>query len=161
MAHPAICLKEDKPISEAMDMMASYGLQCLVAEDSIGQVTGIISEQSISRAVYHRLTEYPVRDIVQSEITVAREDMSFYEVKKVIVDQHQRILPVVDENGRALGVITKSDLLRFLANEAGESEKASPRTPFDRNLTTIMEDRLPPKIMGLLNGMGHLASELG
>ncbi|MDR2612236.1 MAG: CBS domain-containing protein, partial [Deltaproteobacteria bacterium] len=162
MVHPPICLPETRPISEAADMMSRYGLHVILAEDSAGKVSGIIREQSVSRAMYHGLNAYPVRDFMTTDFETASPDTSFHEVKRVIVDQRQRILPVTDPSGRALGVVTRTDLLHLLAAEAGGDEgRASSRTPFDRNLGSLMRERLPRDVFAMLRELGEEADGFG
>ncbi|MDR1080631.1 MAG: CBS domain-containing protein [Deltaproteobacteria bacterium] len=165
MVHPPICLAENRPLSEAMDMMARYGLHVILAEDAKGKVSGIIREQSVSRALYHGLTAYPVKDFMTTDFETATPDMSFHDVKRVIVDQRQRILPVTDAEGRAVGVVTRTDLLHLLAAEAGgDDSKAAgggTRTPFDRNVSSLMRERLPKNVTRLLRELGEEASAYG
>jgi tRNA nucleotidyltransferase (CCA-adding enzyme) len=161
MVKPAICLPETRPLSEAMAMMSRYGLNVILAEDQAGRVSGVISEQSVAKAMYHGLTAFPVSDFMQSDFVTATPSTSFPEVQRIIVDERQRILPVVDPDGRALGVVTRTDLLRILAAEAGDDGKSLPRNPFGRNLRGLMEERLSPKIMALLAEMGELAEGEG
>ncbi|MDR3155204.1 MAG: CBS domain-containing protein [Deltaproteobacteria bacterium] len=162
MVHPAISLSETRPLSEAADMMARYGLHVILAEDAQGRVSGIIREQSVARAMYHGLTAYPVRDFMTTDFETASPEASFHDVKRVIVDQRQRILPVTDPEGKALGVVTRTDLLHLLAAEAGGDEGAeSPRAPFDRNLAGPMQERLPKGILEILRGLGDEASSFG
>ncbi|MDR1040019.1 MAG: CBS domain-containing protein [Deltaproteobacteria bacterium] len=164
MVYPPIVLSETRPLSEAMDMMARYGLHVILAEDAKGRVTGIIREQSVSRAMYHGLTAFPVKDFMTTDFETAHPDTSFQDVKRVLVDQRQRILPVTDPEGRALGVVTRTDLLHLLAAEAGGEDggpAAGSRTPFDRNVASQMQERLPKGVMGLLRGLGEEAKAFG
>ncbi|MDR1037239.1 MAG: CBS domain-containing protein [Deltaproteobacteria bacterium] len=164
MVHPPICLSETRPLSEAMDMMARYGLHVILAEDPKGKVSGIIREQSVSRARYHGLTAYPVRDFMTTDFETASPDTSFHDVKRIIVDQRQRILPVTDPDGRALGVVTRTDLLHLLAAEAGGDDgkaAGATRTPFDRNVATLMQERLPGNVHALLRELGEEARAHG
>ncbi|MDR2351041.1 MAG: CBS domain-containing protein, partial [Deltaproteobacteria bacterium] len=162
MTRPPICLSEDRPLSEAMDMMARYGLHVILAEDSSGRVSGTISEESVHKAIYHGLTSYPVKDFMTTDFAIVTVEASFHEVKKYIVDHRQRILPVVDGDSRAVGVITRSDLLHVLAAEAGgEDGRASVKTPFDRNLSSLMRERLPKETNALLVTLGEIAFDFG
>jgi tRNA nucleotidyltransferase (CCA-adding enzyme) len=164
MVHPPITIGEDRPIAEAMDMMVRFSLNVLLATDLAGRTTGIVSEHSVSKAIYHGLTAYPVRQVMMAEFEKLPTEATFAEVKRVIVDQGQRILPVVDSDGRALGVITRTDLLRLLAGEVSGGADESARTrsgPYERNLRALMEDRLPAGLMPLLIQLGEMAREIG
>ncbi|MDR1166960.1 MAG: CBS domain-containing protein [Deltaproteobacteria bacterium] len=162
MVHPPLCVAETEPLSEAMDMMSRYGLHVLLAEDREGKVSGIVTERSVTKAIYHGLTSYPVKEFMQSDFVTASLDTSFYDIQKIIVEHRQRILPVVDQEGKALGVITRTDLLHVLASEAGGEEgKTSSKTPFDRNLAAMMESRLSAPAFALLREMGEIAAKMG
>jgi tRNA nucleotidyltransferase (CCA-adding enzyme) len=159
MTRPPICLNEERPLSEAMDMMAGYGIHVILAEDHRGKVSGIIEEDSVSKAIYHGLTSFPVKEFMLTDFVTRDTEASFYDIKEIIVDHRQRILPIVDQDGKALGVITKTDLLHILADEAGgeEGRASAQRTPFDKNLAKLMEERLPRAVNTLLRELGEMA----
>jgi tRNA nucleotidyltransferase (CCA-adding enzyme) len=147
-----------------MDMMVRFSLNVLLATDLAGRTSGVVSEHSVSKAIYHGLTSYPVKEVMITDFQTARPEAAFSDVKRVIVDQGQRILPVTDEAGRALGVITRTDLLRLLAGEVSGGEEESGRAmgrPYERNLRGLMEDRLPAKLVPLLDSLGKIARGAG
>src|SRR5262245_15324021 len=72
-------------------------------------------------------------DIMQSRIVTVSPDAPLRTVQSVFVEEAIHGAPVVDEEGRVLGVITSMDLLRA-ASEAGEASPAEPayfRTDLD------------------------------
>ncbi|MDR1488102.1 MAG: CBS domain-containing protein [Deltaproteobacteria bacterium] len=162
MVRNPISIGQNRPISEAMDMLVRFSLNVLLVEDSLERTIGILSEHSVSKAIYHGLTSYPVSDVMTTEFQTVPVTATFNEIKTIIVDLSQRILPVIDGDGRAIGVITRTDLLRLLAGEVpGGTEEAERGRggPFERNLSGIMEDRIGSKIMGLLKELGDLAEK--
>jgi CBS-domain-containing membrane protein len=62
----------------------------------------------------------PVCDIMTSSVACVREDASLSSVMTTMVDRSIGALPVVDADGRAIGIVSKTDVLRSLvhANEA-------------------------------------------
>jgi tRNA nucleotidyltransferase (CCA-adding enzyme) len=165
MVRPPICIGEERKVSEAMDMMVRYSLNVLLATDSAGKVSGIITDHIAGKAIYHGLVGYRVKEVMVTEFQTAAPETTFGEINRVIVGQGQRILPVIDPSGKALGVITRTDLLRLMSREvAGGTEEARRHgggLPYERNLLGIMEDRLPAKIMALVRGLSDLAKDLG
>ncbi|MDR1657384.1 MAG: CBS domain-containing protein [Deltaproteobacteria bacterium] len=160
MVHPPITVNQDRPLTEAMDMMVRFSLNVILATDLEGRTTGIVSEHTLSKAIYHGLTNYPVKEVMTTEFQTLPPDATFAEIKTVIVDQGQRILPVSDQAGRTLGVITRTDLLRVLAGEtSGDSgDKVRGRSgPYEKNLKGLMEDRLPAKSFKLVSELGKIA----
>jgi tRNA nucleotidyltransferase (CCA-adding enzyme) len=165
MVHPPISIKEDRPVNEALEMMVRFSLNVLLAEDESGRVTGIITDHISSKAVYHGLTDYLVKEVMITEFQTVKPEASFGEIKGIIVDQGQRLLPVIDSFNRAQGVITRTDLLRLLSSEVSggleESRRRSSGLPYERNLLGIMEDRLPATIMALIKDVSKIAGDLG
>jgi tRNA nucleotidyltransferase (CCA-adding enzyme) len=165
MAKPPISIPEDRSIADAMNMLVNYNLNVLLAENSAGQTCGIITDHNVNKAIYHGLEKYKVSQFMLTEFQTLPEDGAFSDVKRIIVDQGQRILPVTDASGSVtLGVITRTDLLRLMTSDVrGGPEEASRRgsssIPYERNLLGIMEERLPGPILKLLRRLGDLAGE--
>ena len=65
------------------------------------------------------------RDIMQSRIVTVSPNAPLRAVQSVFVEEGIHGAPVVDEEGRVLGVITSMDLLRA----ASEEDEASPAEP--------------------------------
>ncbi|MDR2301770.1 MAG: CBS domain-containing protein [Deltaproteobacteria bacterium] len=164
MVHPPIVIFEEKRVSEAMEMMVHYSLNVLLVEDSAKKVSGIVTDHIAGKAIYHGLDDYTVKEVMVTEFQTAQPDTTFGEINRIIVGQGQRILPVIDPNGRALGVITRTDLLRLMSREVtGGLEEARRRgtgLPYERNLLGIMEDRLPARAMNLVRDLSKIAKDL-
>ncbi len=54
----------------------------------------------------------PVQDVMRTEVVTVAPDMPVAEVVTLLLQKGYRSLPVVEENGRPLGIITDGDLLR-------------------------------------------------
>ena len=84
-----------------------------------------------------------VRDIMQTAIVTIAPDAPLRAVQGVFVEQGIHGAPVVDEEGRVLGVITSMDLLRA----ASEGEEAVPDEPayfrYDLDLHAFDWSRAP------------------
>jgi tRNA nucleotidyltransferase (CCA-adding enzyme) len=165
MVRPPITIGEGRQVSEAMDMMVRYSLNVLLVEDPAGKVSGIITDHIAGKAIYHGLVGYTVREVMVTEFQTVPPEASFGELNRIIVGQGQRILPVIDASGRALGVITRTDLLRLMSREVSggleESRQRGGGLPYERNILGIMEDRLPAKVMALVRDLSKIASEVG
>jgi tRNA nucleotidyltransferase (CCA-adding enzyme) len=163
MVHPPISLPSDRQVAEARELMLRFSLNVVLAEDSQGRVAGFITEHSASKAAYHGLSASPLKDFMISDFLTVRQEASFGEVKRIVVDLRQRILPVTDAEGRAIGVITRTDLLQLLAAEAGgeEGQGRSSGSGRERNLAELMAERLPERVNGLLSDLGRLADGQG
>jgi tRNA nucleotidyltransferase (CCA-adding enzyme) len=165
MVYPPISIGEERPVGEAMDLMVRFSLNVLLAEDGDGRVTGIITDHIAGKTIYHGLDGYLVRQVMVTEFQTVPEEAGFGEIKRIIVDQGQRILPVTGPDRRALGVITRTDLLRLMSSEVPggleESRRGGQAPPYERNLLGIMEDRLPAKVLDMVRELGRISVDLG
>jgi tRNA nucleotidyltransferase (CCA-adding enzyme) len=71
MVHPPISIFEDKKVSEAMEMMVHYSLNVLLVEDSSKKVSGIVTDHIASKAIYHGLNDYTVKEVMITEFQTA------------------------------------------------------------------------------------------
>lgn len=56
--------------------------------------------------------EAPVHDVMSREVHPVRPDTPLAEAVELLLDKVYRTLPVVDENGRVIGILTDGDLLK-------------------------------------------------
>ncbi|MGL4209147.1 MAG: CBS domain-containing protein, partial [Candidatus Adiutrix sp.] len=162
MVYPPITIGDWQSLSEARDLMVKFSINVLLVVDTQGLNIGFISEHNVSKALYHGLLIYPVGAFMNTEFLSVSPDAGFSDIKHIIVDQKQRVLPVL-ENGRAVGVITRTDLLQVLAGD-GESATPYPRTkesPSRRNMAPLMREKMSRHLFELLETFGKMADESG
>ena len=114
----------DEGVFEAFELMKNEGVQRLPVLDNDGNLVGIISEKNITSAAADRevsivefallLSKIKVGDVMTKEvITVSIDDPVELAARKMS-DNDISILPVVDNNGKLVGVVSRSDLFRLL-----------------------------------------------
>ncbi|MFH1091625.1 MAG: CBS domain-containing protein, partial [Pseudomonadota bacterium] len=163
MSYPIISIGPEGDLTEAREILIRYDINVLLVTGETGEVLGYISRQNVSKALYHELPDYKVSDFMTTEFAVINPEATFAEIRTLIVEQKQRVLPVV-ENGQAVGVITRTDLLNILTSETNvpdsliEDESQDGRT---KNVLSLMHERLPRKIVDLLAELGRNADTLG
>jgi len=175
MSSPAITVGADVSCKDAGELLNRYNINALLvtalnpASDEGGSrmvLTGYISRQIIEKALYHHLGHIPVREYMNTELVHARPDASLLEIQEKIIENKQRILPIIDD-GRILGVITRTDLLNTLVQQSKRRERSFP-DPFSgpvsartRNIQKFMKERLPKHVFTLLTALGTAADEIG
>ena len=114
----------DMGVFEAFELMKNEGVQRLPVLDNDGNLVGIISEKNITSAAADRevsivefallLSKIKVGDVMTKEvITVSIDDPVELGARKMS-DIDISILHVVDNNGKLVGVVSRSDLFRLL-----------------------------------------------
>ncbi len=166
MNSPAITIPADKNCKEASRIMTRYNINALVVTNrETAQPEGCITRQVIEKALYHNLADLPVEEYMDSEIRTVFLDSPFSEIETIIIEEKQRVLPVMDQNAIA-GVITRTDLLNFLVEhnksiEQSEKEEQTGKPKKRKNIDNLLAQRLDVETRNILTSMGETGDELG
>lgn len=114
----------DMGVFEAFELMKSEGVQRLPVLDGEGNLVGIISEKNITSAAADKevsivefallLSKIKVGDVMTKEVITVSVDDPVEMAARKMSDNDISILPVVDNNGKLVGVVSRSDLFRLL-----------------------------------------------
>jgi tRNA nucleotidyltransferase (CCA-adding enzyme) len=169
MSSPAISVEPEVSCEHANDLLTRYNINALlVTEKTEGgaELRGYITRQVIEKALFHKLGAVPVRAYMNTEVASVGPEADLPEIQKKIIENKQRILPVM-ERGHIAGVITRTDLLNVLVGQ-GRPETGAPSeplletvTPRRRNVSRFLQERLSPHLTGLLKEIGEVAGTLG
>ena len=86
---------------------------------SSGEVVGIVTDRDIAcRAVAHgwNAAELPASAVMSAPLVAIHPDETFDDAVQVMMENHVHHLPVIDEEGRLLGIVAQSDLGRRMTN---------------------------------------------
>ncbi len=168
MSSPAIMINQAVTCREAKALLTRYNINALLVADSSPDTigfTGYITRQVIEKALFHDLDTIPVRDYMSSEISHVHPDADLVEIQDKIIGNKQRILPVF-ENGKVLGVITRTDLLNTLVQQNRPSNHELPTlngkssNKRARVVVNFIRERLPKPILETLIQLGETADRL-
>ncbi len=106
----------------ANEMMTEHGIHHLVVVDAESKPLGLISNTDLERD--GRDSVQPVSSAYQSQMIVASLDTELSVLAATFVNYPVRALPVIDEQEKVIGIITRSDLLRLLINNGRVDSKA-------------------------------------
>ena len=114
----------EMPLQQAVSTMVSLGIGALVvSEDTSQTVIGIISERDIMRhlasgIVYNQAV---VADCMSSSVlSIARQDQAT-DALHIMTNQRIRHLPVMDEQGKLLGLVSIGDLVKAKLEEQNQA----------------------------------------
>lgn len=74
----------------------------------------------------------PVSEIMPAHTALVRADMDLESLTHVLLERGLNAVPVVDERGAAIGVVSKTDLLRHQQTEPATYEELGAGTAFDQ-----------------------------
>ena len=116
MTRNVITLSPDDTVEDAINLIEKTGHDGFPVVDSEGKVVGYVSSIDLLR----RDPKMKIRDVMSKELYVARDFMDLRDVARVMFRTGHSKLPVVDKNGRLVGIITNADVIR------SQIERASP-----------------------------------
>jgi CBS domain-containing protein len=114
------------PVMRAVDLMASHHHDCVLISDG-GKVVGIFTGNDfLHRVAAHHLD--PLKTTLGEVMTVhpetlKRRDCVSYAINRMAVRGFRNV-PIVDDDGKALGAITVWDVMRHLGEIFDEIESA-------------------------------------
>ncbi|MDD2933222.1 MAG: CBS domain-containing protein [Methylotenera sp.] len=124
-----ITVRRDANVLHAATLMRKYHVgDVVVIEDHKGKSVpvGIVTDRDI--VIELVATELDCRvittgDIMAANVNVIKESAGIFEAIKLMTTKGIRRLPVVDNEGGLLGIVTLDDLLQLLAKEFGALTK--------------------------------------
>ncbi|MEO8379384.1 MAG: CBS domain-containing protein [Acidobacteriota bacterium] len=103
---------------------------------SSGEVVGIVTDRDIAcRAVARgwNAAELPASAVMSAPLVAIHPDETLDEATQVMMENHVHHLPVIDDEGRLLGIIAQSDLGRRMTNrELGQLARETSIRGVDR-----------------------------
>jgi len=166
MSSPAITIEPSATCKKAASMMTRYNISTLLVVDKKKNVYhGYISRQIIEKIMYHKLSNQPVTEYMNSEGSHVSLDADISEIENSIIENKNRILPVI-EDGQIKGVITRTDLLNYLAAHNKILKKQSTELGISRNakvrqIANILDQRLDTHIKQIIKNIGQTGHQLG
>jgi CBS domain-containing protein len=103
-------------VADAIHKMLDYHVGAVVVVDSEYRVAGIFTERDVLRKMsLTRLDPQttPVRHLMTTPVEMATRDTGSAEALTTMLERHFRHLPVADDNGRLLGILSIRNLLEW------------------------------------------------
>lgn len=115
------------PTASVRDLLAEltrHKVGALVVSTDGSSISGIVSERDLVRAFSDHSDAYSltVSEIMTSEVFVAPPDAHVDELMQIMTDRRFRHIPVTDDAGSLLGIVSIGDIVKSRLGEL-ESEK--------------------------------------
>jgi CBS domain-containing protein len=106
----------DASVAGAIHKMLDYHVGAVGVIDGEGRVAGIFTERDVLRKLSLSKLDpetTPVRDLMTTPVEMATRETGPGEAMATMVERHFRHLPVVDNDGKLLGILSIRNLLEW------------------------------------------------
>lgn len=142
MARPVECCRPEDTLARAAQLMWDHDCGCLpvCGGDGAARVVGVITDRDISMCALFQdkpLRELRVSEAMAKQVQVCRASDTLADAEKTMREARIRRLPVVDEEGTLVGIISLADLAQEAARERTASKQEITETEVGDTLAVI------------------------
>ena len=130
MSRPARFVSPGDTVAHAMVLCQRHH-QSGILVGGPERLAGVVTREDLDKAVGHELSHAPVKSVMSSDVVTCPPGTPLAEVQRLLVGSDAGRVPVVGE-GRVVGVVTRSDLLRALEGPAEDGGERAPADLADR-----------------------------
>jgi tRNA nucleotidyltransferase (CCA-adding enzyme) len=153
MSHGLETLPPDATINEAYERVLRFGYEGYPVVDQ-GQIVGLLTRRAVDRALQHQLGNAAVSRFMSSGQVSVRPDDSISTLQSMMMEHGWGQIPVVSpEDGRIIGIVTRTDVIKLWQPRPLKSERDEVRAK--------LESLLPAPLLALVQGASQMAHEMG
>jgi CBS domain-containing protein len=118
-----ICVGEGESIGGVIQTLKERRIGCVLVVGDSGLLTGIFSERDVVLKVFGNeidLQATPVRDLMTPDPVAERADTPIAYALNLMSAGGFRHLPIVDVEGKPVGIISVKDIVDFMVNRLAE-----------------------------------------
>ncbi len=105
----------DTSVQEAAQLMKTEdtGILPVVEATNKPRLVGVVTDRDIAiRVVAEGRSGATVRDVMSAGVRSCRTDDNIEDVMRLMADQQVRRVPIVDESGSIVGIVSQADIVR-------------------------------------------------
>lgn len=121
-----IVLSMEATIRDAARELAQPGIDMIAVADARGKLAGVITDSDVVGWVAKHpnvVTDSSVQTLMSTKITTCKAGQTLTEVAEIAQKKGLKHLPIVDDAGKAIGVIYVREALMALLHEAEINEQ--------------------------------------
>lgn len=152
MVSPVRTIKSNVSMDEAGRMMLRYGLDgLLVAEGE--ELVGVVSRRDIDQSSHHKLGHAKVSGFMSKPVICVSQDTPLSKIQELMVAEDIGRLPVLDENKKLVGLVSRRDVLNSLFGaHYARQENAAAQRGSSAGTGGGMEEGFSPALSGPKTG---------
>lgn len=105
-----VTLKNNATLGDAQRIMKEFKIGGIPVIDNDGRLVGILTNRDLR---FQKQTTRPVNEIMTKDnLITAKEGISMEEAESILQEYKIEKLPIIDQNGKLIGLITYKDILK-------------------------------------------------
>jgi CBS domain-containing protein len=141
MVEGVVTIDAHATVMKAVKLMNENEIGCLIVMRR-GRAVGIITERDLLKRVISKLKnpkKTQVREIMTKPLIAGQPNMDLEEATRLMFKMKIKKLPVVESNGKLLGLITLTDVARFQPQMIRILKKLSERTSAPKRMQKVVD----------------------
>jgi len=129
MVSPVVTLPPEATIAEAWELIRTKRFRHIPVVSRNKELVGIISDRdlllesgnicsTVSQQGETGQEQMTIQGMIKRKVLTASPDTGIREIARILFEERIGSMPIVDDNGFLVGMITRSDILRTLVNNA-------------------------------------------
>ncbi len=114
MTQDVVTVTPDTRLQEVAKILAEKKISGLVVVDG-DKVVGIVSEADILKAGDMTKT---AGEVMAKDVVSVSPDTDVAEIARILTDKGIKRVPVIDESGKLVGIVSRADIVRSMAQGA-------------------------------------------
>ena len=111
MIQDPVTLKRDATVGDALDIMKEHKIGGIPVIDDDNLLVGIVTNRDLR---FEKKRSLPVNDVMTSEnLIVTKDGEDFAKAEQMLREHRIEKLPVVDDDGKLVGLITYRDIIKL------------------------------------------------
>lgn len=114
-------------MQDLVNFLETHGVGALVVSSDGKTIEGIVSERDVVRAMPGKLDlliNMRVRDIMTVDVITCRSDAKVSDLMNIMTERRIRHIPVVDEEGKAISIVSMGDVVKAHISELDSERQA-------------------------------------
>mgnify|MGYP001772505818 CR=1 FL=1 len=130
---------EDDDVLDALSLMVARNFGSLPVVNKEKKVSGIVTEREFLLVFQDQDQLFPVKEFMTKKVTTVYKEIPIFDATRLMIRRGFRRLPVVDEEGKVVGIVTAVDALKLLIKAVlkNEPEMFFPKKVIDIAKTEI------------------------
>ncbi len=118
MSHAPITIRDDMDYWKASEIMREKDLHHIPVINQAETVVGILTLRDLKMAAMHfGEARVEVSEVMHSPVVTVAPGDALADATRIMIDNRIGGLPVLDDDGQIVGILTETDLLRALVDQ--------------------------------------------